>query len=242
MAGGSTFVRSRQYTLGAWVYATVASRGRIRAYDGTTTTQSSFHSGGSTWEWLTVTFTVGAAITILQVGGEIVTGNTSVYFDGFAITEGDHLEPGYYPQTTPFWSFPHRAVMAHDESIITVGNGFNYASAGALRYAFQSAAVDGDTFTHSFWAEEGIGYTFSVLGRTNSSHGRIDWYIDNIKVISLQDWYSAGQTEGVIKAVTSIAVIGTGYHVLKGVLNGKNASSSGENMLLVKYWITQSGD
>src|SRR5438477_549122 len=45
--------QGRTVTLGCWVRATVASRAFLRIDDGVGTTDSAFHSGGSTWEYLT---------------------------------------------------------------------------------------------------------------------------------------------------------------------------------------------
>lgn len=79
----------RKMTFGAWVYATVASRVRISLNDGVTTTNSSYHSGGSSWEYLTVTMDISASATRIRCGMEVNTGNTSGYFDGGTLCEGD---------------------------------------------------------------------------------------------------------------------------------------------------------
>lgn len=73
--------RSKTITLGAWVYATVASRVRIAVYDSGGNTNSSYHSGGSAWEWIEVSHTVDASATSLSVRLEVNTGNTTGYFD-----------------------------------------------------------------------------------------------------------------------------------------------------------------
>lgn len=78
----------RQMTFGCWCYATVASRVRISISDGVGSSTSSFHSGGSSWEYLTVTRNIDTSATRIRVQMEVVTGNTSGYFDGGILIEG----------------------------------------------------------------------------------------------------------------------------------------------------------
>jgi hypothetical protein len=242
--GGSTFVRSRQYTFGAWVYATVASRVRLRADDGVTVTNSSYHTGGSTWEWLSVAVTPGAAITTFKVGLQVDTGNTSGYIDGAGLTEGASLAAGFYPEIHPFNDFPQRWSAFHDEALVLSGTaiGMNLNTSQAFEvYFMQNGSASGDTFTQSFWLRAGT-YTFKTLGFQISNGGIVDWYLDNVSIVTGHDWYSGGGAFNHVKTVSSVAVIGDGYHVLKGVCNGKNASSSGHFIPLTKLWIYPATD
>jgi len=76
-------------TFGCWVYATVASRVRIGISDGVGSAQSSYHSGGSSWEYLEVSLDLDAAATRLRLEHQVNTGNTAGYFDGGVACEGD---------------------------------------------------------------------------------------------------------------------------------------------------------
>lgn len=78
----------RKMTFGAWVYATVASRARISIGDAVGTSNSSYHTGGSSWEFLTVTRDIDPTATRIRCGMEINTGDTSGYFDGGILVEG----------------------------------------------------------------------------------------------------------------------------------------------------------
>lgn len=78
----------RKMTFGCWVYATVASRARISINDGSTTTNSSYHTGDSTWQFLTVTADMSTTATRIRCGMEVNTGNTTAYFDGGILVEG----------------------------------------------------------------------------------------------------------------------------------------------------------
>jgi len=139
---------------------------------------------------------------------------------------------------------PTRVTMWHDESTVTAGNAIaNVVDTGSryCTYSNQNTAADGDTFTQSFLLAAGT-YSLCVLGSTFTSRGKIDWYIDDVKVVSLQDWYAASLGINTIKTVGSIAVVGNGRHVLKGVINGKHASSSSYFMLLQKMWFYPATD
>ncbi len=100
---GSTYIQSRVYTFGAWVYAAVASRARLRVNDGVTTSYSSYHTGGSTWEFLTCTVTAGAAVTAFTVGLAVDTGNTSAYIDGAMLVEGSTPFP--FTKNAKEWTY-----------------------------------------------------------------------------------------------------------------------------------------
>lgn len=78
----------RKMTYGAWVYATVASRARLQIGDGVGTSNSSYHTGGSTWQFLTVTRDIDTTGTRIRCGLEVNTGNTSGYIDGGVLVEG----------------------------------------------------------------------------------------------------------------------------------------------------------
>jgi len=79
--------QGRNMTFGAWVYATVASRARLSIGDGVGTTNSSYHTGDSTWQFLTVTRDIDVAATRIRCGMEVNTGNTTAYFDSGMLVE-----------------------------------------------------------------------------------------------------------------------------------------------------------
>jgi len=91
--GGTGYYRSRVFTLGAWVRATVASRARIAIDDGVATQSSSYHTGGSTWEWLTVSITANSAATQILIELHLLTGNTTAQYDGVTLVEGTTCPP-----------------------------------------------------------------------------------------------------------------------------------------------------
>lgn len=81
-------------TVEAWVTASVASRARVGISDGTSTTYSSYHTGGSTPELLSVTATLASSASACDVILSVDTGDTSATFahvvaqQDSAVTEG----------------------------------------------------------------------------------------------------------------------------------------------------------
>lgn len=151
-----------------------------------------------------------------------------------------HLES--LPLLTPA-PCPSRAVMWHDESIVLTGVAFSKVVSATQLYAmrvFQNPAANGDSFTNGFYLKGGT-YTFVVLGESRADSPLIDWYVDNVKVVSLQDWYAAS-TNSNIEKTASVTVVGDGYHVLKGVVNGKNGSSTNYFVVLTKMYFKPSAD
>jgi hypothetical protein len=139
--------------------------------------------------------------------------------------------------------YPQRATMWHDEATVTNGNAISEIQDTSQIYnvrCVQTPPADGDSFTHSFYIRAGT-YTVYWLGRTSDNVGQIDWSLDGVNFETGQDWYSAATTYNVIKSA-SLTIAEDGYHVLRGTVNGKNASSSGYNINLTKYWIKPASD
>lgn len=86
---GAVYWRGRQVTFSCWVYATVASRARIAIQDTGGVNYSSYHTGDSSWQLLSVTVTVNASTTFLRARLAVDTGDTSAYFDGATVVEGN---------------------------------------------------------------------------------------------------------------------------------------------------------
>ena len=141
-------------------------------------------------------------------------------------------------------NLPKRATMWHDEATVITGNALARLVVDTHAYnvvRYQKASADGDTFTHGFQVGEGT-YTLTVLGRHLTSAGRVDWYVDDVLVASAQDWYAGSAAPNIEKSVAAIVIAEGGWHVLKGVVNGKNGSSSGYDLQLTKYWLKQASD
>ena len=133
--------------------------------------------------------------------------------------------------------YPKRATMWHENiTIISGSSGIVKLQNGTQMHAiivYQNPRTDGDAFTQSVFLKAGL-YTFQALGRLSTDGGKIDWYIDSTLVISGQDWYASITTYNIIYS-DIVPVLFDGYHQIKGVVNGKNASSSSYTMIFINY-------
>ena len=85
---GLSYWKGRTVTARAWVYATVANRARIAISDGYSGASSSFHTGGSTWENLTASYTISQNATTVLAILQVLSGDTTAYFDSFTLPTG----------------------------------------------------------------------------------------------------------------------------------------------------------
>jgi len=141
-------------------------------------------------------------------------------------------------------NLPKRATMWHEESTVVAGNALarTIQTSAAYNYVMaQNTPAINDEFTNSFVVGEGT-YTLYLLGATGASDGRVDWYVDDVLVASAQDWYSASPAYNKLKTVADVVIAEGGYHVLKGIVAGKNASSSNYRLMLTKMWLAQASD
>jgi len=196
---------------------------------------------------------IGALITdYLQHGSGAPSGAPSIPNADWCFYQDDASGTVYYwDLNATDWvaiagasaEYPHRATIWHDQAIVTAGNALlrvhdtaqNYGT-----YSVQNTPANGDTYTHSFLLAGG-SYTLASFGVTYSSSGKVDVYVDNVLQNSGEDWYSGATAYNTVKT-QSITVVGDGYHVLKVVVNGKNASSSNYNHGISKFEIYPSAD
>ena len=85
MSAAGAYFKSRTFSFGAWVKTSVASHARLQLDDGVTTSETSYHTGGDTWEFLTTTHTLSASATKLTVLMESKNSNGDAYFSGCTV-------------------------------------------------------------------------------------------------------------------------------------------------------------
>ena len=119
---GIAYWRGKTVTVGCWVYATVADRARIIIQDGVQAVGSSYHTGDSTWQWLTATRTIDNSAASIYVALLVENGDTTAYFDGAMLVEGesafafspkpaDYLEGTWTPTVTSGITSPTYSVQ-----------------------------------------------------------------------------------------------------------------------------------
>ena len=86
---GIDYWKGRSVTFSGWVYATAGSRASLQIADGVGSTNSSFHTGDSTWQRLSVTRIIDSSATNIQLLFNIAAGSSlAFYFDGADAYEG----------------------------------------------------------------------------------------------------------------------------------------------------------
>jgi len=125
---GIAYWKGRTVTLSCWVWCDTADEAKIRISDGdTATAYSDYHTGGSTWELITTTVTVGSSATRLRAG-LFIDGAADAYFDGAMLVEG----------ASAFAFSPKPA--SYEEGVWTPVYGGSSGSIGATAYSIQLGA------------------------------------------------------------------------------------------------------
>lgn len=83
--------QGRKMSFGCWVYCSTASTARIAISDGVGSTNSSYHTGGGSWEFLEVTHDMDGSASRLRVEMHVNSNNTFAYFDGGTLVLGPDL-------------------------------------------------------------------------------------------------------------------------------------------------------
>lgn len=94
--GDADILRGQKVGLGAWVKTNVATHARLRLDDGIVVTNSSYHTGSNSWEWLSIVVTLNNAATKLDVGFQ-VEASGSAYISGLTLLLSDFAPPRWLP-------------------------------------------------------------------------------------------------------------------------------------------------
>ena len=78
----ASFWQNQVVTCGAWARAVVATRARVLLSDGVVVTASAFHTGGGTFEFLTVSASISNIATTATITLDVSNGDTTVQYDG----------------------------------------------------------------------------------------------------------------------------------------------------------------
>ena len=85
---GLPYLKTRQLVIGAWIWASVANTARITITTVANVAQSIYHSGNSTWQFISITINIPSTATACVPYLEVNNTNTSVYFDAVSISYG----------------------------------------------------------------------------------------------------------------------------------------------------------
>ena len=87
---------NKKMAIGAWVKTSVASQVRLNLYDGNTSSYSSYHTGGNTFEFLTVVKTITGGATLMR-GGIDVEAAGAAYVSGLVCFISDYVPADWQP-------------------------------------------------------------------------------------------------------------------------------------------------
>ncbi|QGH73010.1 MAG: tail protein [Siphoviridae sp. ctCJE6] len=87
----NNYFPGRTMTFGMWVKCSTASKARIYIDDGISKTYSSYHTGGGSFEFLTVEKQLDAEMNKLVFGCEVASSTITAYFDSGIACDGELL-------------------------------------------------------------------------------------------------------------------------------------------------------
>jgi hypothetical protein len=209
---GIAYWTARQATFNCWVWAYVASRARISLYSSATHVYSSYHTGDSTWQRLSITVTVGT--TNLYAVVHVDTGDTVAYFDGATMVEGaSAFAFAPKPVEDGVW-IDYLASSTVVGITGTVGGGIRCLRIGKLllvHYALSGTSNSADfTFTLPYNA---IGSTHEFVGRATDNGGiglamaRCYILANTNIVVALKDADGNGFTDSGTKSISGLLFI-----------------------------------
>ncbi|MFH1714134.1 MAG: hypothetical protein ABH831_00880 [Candidatus Nealsonbacteria bacterium] len=192
-----TRYQGREITICGWVWTDQAAAAYVYIGDSVSDLYSTAHTGDSTWQLLTRTVTVGAAAVNGLAAGTIIDNNSSAYFDGLMVVEGDSC-PAYSPRpaetygatlvspilsgnvgvgtTTPAYTLDVFGNLGVNETT-TIGGNLSMATTGDS-YVYFNAGVD-----YMLWDDGGDAFFFSNDINTNNAITA-----SNITVASSSAW------------------------------------------------------
>lgn len=145
-----------------------------------------------------------------------------------------------YSVNSTYWE--ERAEMWHDQSIALAGGAILPQVDITQTYnmiASPNSPAQNDEWTNSVVLEAGP-YTMSMLSLKTLGSGILTVYLDEILVLTV-DLYNAGNLHNQITS-TAVTVVGTGRHVIRGLVATKNAASAGYEASITKIWFKKATD
>lgn len=215
ISGGTNYTRIYQtlitvigktYVLGVWVWCATGNKANVTFSDGISGQLSSYHTGSSSWEYLSCVYTAQAItcqIYCSQLNG------TTAYFDG-AI---------FYEQLAPTgWLFSGaNATVAREEGIVKVGT-----------YSAKLTRSGVDCFIAQLLSADGIAYR----GKTVTFGGWVYATVANRTFLNLNDgirnyssaFHTGDSTWQYLKVTATIDVAATALYAYCYIANGDTSA------------------
>jgi hypothetical protein len=173
--------------------------------------------------------------------GTIADNSTTAYTDNVADADLGAEPPGSNT-TTSRSLFPTQDLKFIQQFNWDDWTGVSWnitASQPYAHYIAKTAVAAND----GHWCETGMflaagNYQFQLQGVFTTDSGIVDIYLDGINIGSI-DMYASSTTYNSIRTIYPVAVIGNGYHHIRLVVNGKNASSTDFRMCLTCLYVNK---
>ena len=211
---GIAYWKGRTITFSCWAYATDVNSARIVMYDGDTPAVSSYHTGGGTWELLTVTMVVSLVATGVTVYLNNDGNTKTIYYDGAMCVEGSSSMP-FSPKYTAQLPLPS------DSNLVGYWS-FDEGS-GSTAYDY-SANANAGTLANTTFVSGISGKALSFNGTTS-----IVTITDHA---TIQNVFDGGGSFSCWVYINSDGEADTGIILNKEVWNLRTDSQSGSNVRL----------
>jgi hypothetical protein len=113
---GIDYWKGRTATFSCWVYATQGNTAVLNLNDGSDY-WSSYHTGDSTWQLLTITHTISGSATSVGLAIHVRNYDATIYFDGAMLVEGSYALP--YADKIKNWGHPSDYTLIDGGDIYT---------------------------------------------------------------------------------------------------------------------------
>jgi hypothetical protein len=133
---GISYWQNRKVTFSCWVWCDTGNTSKLTIDDGISSDASSYHTGGSSWELLTITKTINGSATQIRLKLETTGTSTVDYYDGAMAVEGsvpfvysEHPEDHLYKQLSCTISYISVMTGASDDNrngIINADGRYSY--------------------------------------------------------------------------------------------------------------------
>ena len=184
----------RTVTFGVWVKTSAASHAYLRAYDGVTSTNGDYHTGGGDFEWLEITKAISAAASNVhfQVRSDLtgnVDGSTIVYISQPMLVYGSAIGEGNYQKKSQEFIWLDKAIPSNAYDGLLTQSDLAYTDLNleadsdamlpkgarviAIHTEIDDAASGGGSDVHLQLRKDATAGTFycnSVAGKPNNVH------------------------------------------------------------------------
>ena len=196
----------RTVTLGCWVYATEASRVSIGLGDGEASSNSDTHTEVAGWEWLTTSLTVDAGASYLRSYLEVFDGDTSAYFDGAILVEGDSC-PAFSPKPVATYGGTLVSPTINGLIIPVVSKSSTYTATTSDSVILCAAS---SAWTLTLYAASGNSGRQLIIKKTDSSANAVT--VDG----NASETIDGGTTAAITTQFESITIVcdGSNWHIV----------------------------